>query len=231
MKAPVRRFEAVVFDMDGVLIESEGIWQQVRQEFAADCGAVWTAADQTSTMGCNTATWARIMLERLDLRRRGLDEAAVAREIVRRMQARYSAHLPLRPGALDAVRCAAGRWRVALATGSPNALAEHVLQVTGLDRVFEATMYGDDVEHGKPAPDIYWAVLAKLGVRPEHAIGVEDSGNGIRSLKAAGMAVIAAPSPGYPLSAEMRALADVHIDELTGFSAELVEHVERAGGA
>jgi HAD superfamily hydrolase (TIGR01509 family) len=228
MTAPGRRFEAVVFDMDGVLIESEGVWQQVREEFATDCGAVWTAADQTSTMGCNTAMWSRIMVERLGLRARGLDETAVAREIVQRMQARYSAHLPLRPGALEAVRCAAGRWRVALATGSPRALAEHVLQATGLDRVFEATMVGDDVERGKPAPDIYWAVLARLGVRPEHAIGIEDSGNGIRALKAAGMSVIAAPSPGYPLSAEMLALADARIDEMTGFSAELVE---RVGGA
>lgn len=228
MTPAARRFEAVVFDMDGVLIDSEGIWQQVREEFAADCGAAWTAADQVSTMGCNTAAWARIMVQRLNLRPRGLDAAAVAAEIVRRMQAKYTARLPLRPGALDAVRCAAGRWRVALATGSPQALAGHVLRVTGLDRVFEATVCGDDVEHGKPAPDIYRAVLARLGVRAEHAIGVEDSGNGIRALKAAGMAVIAAPSPGYPLSDEMLALADARIDEMTEFSAELVE---RVGGA
>jgi HAD superfamily hydrolase (TIGR01509 family) len=218
------KVEAVVFDMDGVLIDSEPVWQQVREEFAADCGAVWDAAAQTSTMGCNTAMWARVMVERLQLRSRlGMDEAAVAREIISRMQAKYSARMPTRPGAIEAVRLAATHYKVALASGSPEALCEHVLRVTGLARFFQATMYGDDVEHGKPAPDIYWAVLAKLGVKPEHAVGVEDSGNGIRSLQAAGMGIIAAPSPGYALACEVRALAHAHIAELTEFSAAVVE--------
>jgi len=220
----MRSIEAVIFDMDGVLIDSEVLWRQVREEFAADIGLTWGAADQASTMGCSTAMWARIMVERLQLRvRLGMDETGVAREIIGRMRAKYAEHLPEREGAIQAVHLAASRYRVALASGSPNELAQYVLRVTGLDQVFQATMYGDDVEHGKPAPDIYWHVLAKLGVKPENAVGVEDSGNGIKSLKAAGMGIIAAPGPEFPLAPEVLAMADVYIHEMTQFSLPLIE--------
>lgn len=219
--------QAVVFDMDGVLVESEDIWREVREEFAASVGRVWSAADQAATMGCNTAAWAGMMVNRLDLQQRlGMDEAAVAHEIIERMQAKYAARLPQREGAVEAVRIAAAHYRVALASGSPRALGEHVLRATGLDQVLTVALYGDEVENGKPAPDVYLRVLERIGVRPQHAVGVEDSGNGIRSLHAAGMGIIATPSPGYTLSAEMLALAGVHIRSLTEFSVDLVE---RAG--
>lgn len=222
----MRKIEAVVFDMDGVLIDSEVLWRQVREEFAGDLGLVWGEVDQASTMGASTAMWARIMVERLQLRHRlGMDEGGVAKEIIGRMRAKYAEHLPEREGAIQAVRLAASRYKVALASGSPNELAEYVLRVTGLNQVFQATMYGDDVEYGKPAPDIYWHVLAKLGVKPENAVGVEDSGNGIKSLKAAGMGIIAAPGPEFPLAPEVLAMADVHIQEMTQFSLELIEQL------
>lgn len=220
------RIQAVVFDMDGILIDSEVLWRQVREEFAADNGLHWSAEDQESTMGCNTRMWSRIMVERLQLRERlGMDDAAIAREIKGRLLRKYEAHLPEREGAIAAVHRAAAKYKVALASGSPNELAEHVMKVTGLDKVFLATMYGDDVAHGKPAPDIYLEVLAKIGVRPEHAVGIEDSGNGIRSLKAAGMGIIAAPGPEFPLAAEVLALADVCIAEMSEFDVGLVERV------
>jgi HAD superfamily hydrolase (TIGR01509 family) len=223
------RIEAVVFDMDGVLIDSEVLWRQVREEFASDHGLVWGSADQLATMGCSTSMWSRIMVERLHLGTRlGMDDTAVAREIKRRMLVKYQAHLPEREGAIEAVQCAASRYKVALATGSPTELAEFVLQRTGLDRLFQATMLGDDVEHGKPAPDIYLRVLEKIGVKPEHAVGVEDSSNGIKSLCAAGMRVIAAPGPEFPLAPEILSLADVVIAEMTEFNLELIE---RAGHA
>lgn len=105
------RIEAVVFDMDGVLIDSEVIWRQVREEFCAENGMHWSAADQESTMGCNTATWSRIMVDRLHLRERlGLNEAAVAREIKDRLLRKYAARLPEREGAVAAVHRAT-RWR------------------------------------------------------------------------------------------------------------------------
>jgi beta-phosphoglucomutase-like phosphatase (HAD superfamily) len=121
--------------------------------------------------------------------------------------------------------------RVALASGSPHALIDHVLQATGLDRVFEATMYGDDVVHGKPAPDIYLSVLAQLGVPPERAVGVEDSANGVRSLHAAGMGVIAAPGADFPLTPEVLALADVALDTMTALDAAQVARAAHGAAA
>jgi len=223
------QIQAVIFDMDGILIDSEVLWRQVREEFAADHQMVWSADDQESTMGCNTRMWSRIMVERLHLQERlGLDDAAIAKEIKARLLRKYEQHLPEREGAVAAVHRAAAKYKVALASGSPNELATHVMKVTGLDKVFLAATYGDDVTHGKPAPDIYLDVLAKIGVAPEHAVGVEDSGNGIRSLRAAGMGIIAAPGPEFPLTEEVLALADVRITEMTEFSVDLVERAAAA---
>ena len=216
--------EAVVFDMDGILVDTEVLWRQVREEFAADHGMVWSAEDQESTMGCNTAMWSRIMVERLQLREKlGMDDTAIATEVKQRLLRKYEEHLPEREGGLEAVRLAATRYRVALASGSPTELGNYLMRRTGLDKVFEATMYGDDVAHGKPSPDIYLAVLQKIGVHPAHAVGVEDSGNGIRALKAAGMGIIAAPGPEFPLSADVLSLADCCISSMTVFSLDLVE--------
>jgi HAD superfamily hydrolase (TIGR01509 family) len=215
--------EAVVFDMDGILVDSEVLWRQVREEFATENGMIWSSEDQSSTMGCNTAMWSQIMVNRLKLPdRMGMNEAAIAKEIKRRLFAKYERHLPVRDGAIEAVQMAATHFKVALASGSPNEIAQYVLCMTGLDSVFLATMYGDDVEHGKPAPDIYLKVLEKIGVRPENAVGVEDSANGIKSLKAAGMSIIAVPGPEFPLPPDVLALADVHIAEMTQLTVDLI---------
>ena len=220
--------EAVVFDMDGILIDSEVLWRLVREEFCADNQMHWSTEDQESTMGCNTAMWSGIMVERLQLKQRlGMDEATIAREIKGRLLRKYEQHLPEREGAIAAVHCAAAKYKVALASGSPNELATHVMRVTGLDKVFLAATYGDDVAHGKPAPDIYLDVLKKIGVAPENAVGIEDSGNGIRSLRAAGMGIIAAPGPEFPLNADVLALADVRIDTMGEFTLERVQEAGR----
>ena len=221
--------QAVVFDMDGILIDSEVLWRQVREEFAADNGMVWSAEDQASTMCCNTRMWSRIMVERLQLQERlGMDDAAIAKEIKGRLLRKYEAHRPEREGAVASVLRVAQKYKVALASGSPNELATHVMKMTGLDKVFLATMYGDDVTHGKPAPDIYLEVLKKLGVAPEHAVGIEDSGNGIRSLRAAGMGIVAAPGPEFPLTEEVLALADVRIEHMEAVTPELIEQAAAA---
>lgn len=220
------RVDAVVFDMDGVLIDSEGIWQQVREDFAVSLGRVWTHVDQVATMGVSTLAWARIMVDRLGLRGRpGYGEAEVAEAVIDAMRVRYAATLPQREGAVQAVRRAASRYKVALASGSPRVLGETVLAVSGLSELMQTTVYGDEVENGKPAPDIYLRALRDIGVAPEHAVGVEDSGNGIRSLAAAGMGIIAAPMPGFALASDVIALAGVQLASMTEF--DLV-HVELA---
>lgn len=214
--------EAVIWDMDGVIVDSEPYWLQSREEFARDLGRLWTDADQRQCMGRSTIEWAQVMQEILNTPMT-LDE--IMADTIRRVMAHYAERMPARPGALEAVRLSGQHFHVALASGSPTAVIDHVLKLTGLDQVFEVIVYGDDMQHGKPAPDIYIETMRRLNVTPEVSIGIEDSGNGIRSLKAAQMYAIAAPSPDFPLSAEVLELADIHITSLEDFSLDLVRRV------
>lgn len=211
--------EAVIFDMDGVLVDSEVYWLKSREEFAQSLGKVWTDEDQRLAMGRSTLEWAQVMKERLML---DMSVEAVAADIKQRVIAHYEEKMPTRPGALEAVRLAAQHYRVGLASGSPTEIIQAVLRLTELDQIFEVMLYGDDFENGKPAPDIYIAAMQQLGVTPDVSVGIEDSSNGIRSLKAAGMYIIAAPSPNFPLSDEIRAMAHAHITSMEEFSLELV---------
>ena len=184
--------QCVIFDMDGILVNSEMYWRECREAFARDRGLVWTGADQRLAMGRNTLEWAAVMQERLHL---DLTPEAIAADMVRRVQARYEERLPLLPGALEAVQAIAGRYRVALASGSPPPLIEAVLDRAELRATFETVVYGDAMPHGKPAPDVYLETLRQLEVPAAQAVGIEDSANGVRALKAAGMIVVAVPSP------------------------------------
>src|SRR5258707_3961437 len=190
------KIAAVIFDMDGVLVDSEVYWQQSREDFARALGKVWTLDDHRACMGRSTIEWAEVMRERLNLDW-SLDQ--IIAETKARVIAHYEERLPVLPGALEAVRAAASAYKVALASGSATAIIQLVMQRTGLDQVFEAVIYGDDIPHGKPAPDIYLEAARRLGVLPEQSVGIEDSANGLRSLKAAGMRAIAVPSPSFPL--------------------------------
>lgn len=214
--------EAVIFDMDGILVESEAYWEQARVDFAAQRGKVWSAADQHLAMGRSTVGWAQVMQERLSL---DMPLEDIIKEMKQRVMAKYDERLPERAGALACVERMASRYRVGLASGSPTELIEHVMQLTGLDKVFEVIVYGDTVPNGKPAPDIYLVALERMGVRPENALGIEDSGNGVRSLKAAGMLAIASPSEGFTLSDEVRALADVEVAHMDDITLALVERL------
>lgn len=215
--------KAVIFDMDGVLVDSEVYWHLSRVEFARARGKAWTDADQRIAMGRSTVGWAQVMKERLALPE-SVEEIIV--EMKQRVMAHYDERLPLRDGAVEAVRMSAANFKCALASGSPTDIIQHVMKLSGLDQVFEAIVYGDDFPNGKPAPDIYLAALDRLGVNAEDAVGIEDSSNGIRSLKAAGMRAVAAPSPGFPLSPEIVALCDAHIDSLTKFTLGLIRSIE-----
>ena len=218
--------QAVVFDMDGVLIDSEALWCQVREEFCRDHGMVWTMENQLSTMGCNTRMWSRIMVERLHLSETlGMDDHAVSKEIIDRLLCKFDNHLPRRDGAIEAVKRLATNYKVALATGSPMELATYVIQVTGLDKLFQAAICGDDVVNGKPAPDIYVKALKALGVAAHDAVGIEDSENGIRALHAAGMGIIAAPDDRFPVRSEVMGLANFKVRSMNEISIPLVEKV------
>jgi len=213
---------AVIFDMDGVLVDSEPNWEQARIELAEAYGRRWSEEHQRKAMGSATVEWASLMREALSL---PLSVDDVIDEIRRRMVAHYERHLPLLPGALAAVRLAASAYPVALASGSMTALIEYVLAATGLDRVMTAVVYGDSIPRGKPAPDIYLEAARRLAVAPADCVGVEDSGNGIRALRAAGMKAIAVPSPKYPLAGEVLALAHRRLPTLEAFSIELLREM------
>jgi len=216
--------EAIIYDMDGVLVDSEVYWDKSRVEFARDRGLVWTDEFQRLAMGRSTVGWATVMQERL-----ALDEPIeeIIAEMKARVIAQYEERMPARPGALESVVHLKRHFRVGLASGSPTDIIKAVLRITGLDQVFEVMIYGDEVPRGKPAPDIYLEALKQLRVAPGVSLGIEDSANGLRALKAAGMFAVAAPSPDYPLTDDVLALADAHITTLEDFNVELVRRIER----
>jgi HAD superfamily hydrolase (TIGR01509 family) len=213
--------EAIVFDLDGVLIDSEPVWEQVRRQFVAEYGGHWTADAQRRLMGMSTGEWARYLSEGLGV---GLPPETVAKLVIERMAARYTDRLPLMPGAVEAVRRLAADWPLGLASSSPPSLIGTVLDAASLRACFAAVMSTEQVARGKPAPDIYLAVAGQLGRRPQRCAAVEDSSNGLRSAAAAGLRVIAIPQPRYPpdpdalgqAAAVLPGLAELTPDVITG---------------
>jgi HAD superfamily hydrolase (TIGR01509 family) len=187
--------EAVVFDMDGVLIDSEPVWEDVRRDLVAKRGGRWLADTQDKLMGMSTGEWSRYMSADLDI---GMSPGEVADAVIAAMAARYAAHLPLMPGAVEAVTGLAAYWPLAVASSAPQSLIEVVLDASGLRSSFRVALSSERVARGKPAPDIYLAVTERLGVAAGKCAAIEDSSNGLRSAAAAGLAVIAVPHPKYP---------------------------------
>lgn len=204
--------KAVVFDMDGVLIDSEPVWERVRREFVADRGGRWPDDAQDRMMGMSTAEWSAYLSADFGLR---LSAPRVAELVIAAMAAEYQAHLPLLPGAVDAVRELSARYPLAVASSAPRSLIEAVLDASGLRPAFAAAVSSEEVARGKPAPDVYLEATARLGVPASACAAVEDSSNGLRSAAAAGLAVIAVPRPEYPPVAEALDHARLVLDSLT----------------
>ena len=206
---------AGVLDLDGVLIDSEQLWDEVREQLARERGGRWHERAQAEMMGMSSTEWSLYMHDVI-----GLAEPPeeINAEVVRRLLARYRGSLPLMPGAVAAVERLAARWPLGLASSSNREVIDTVLELAGIAHLFRATVSSEEVEHGKPAPDAYLEAARRLGVDPTSCAAVEDSANGIRSARAAGMRVIAIPNPHYPPSEDVLALADVvlhSLDELT----------------
>jgi HAD superfamily hydrolase (TIGR01509 family) len=198
--------EAVVFDLDGVLIETEEVWDEVREAFAREHGGRYDAEAQRAMMGMSSTEWSRYMHEELGI---ADPPERISDEVVRRMQERYRERLPLIPGAVEAVERLAARWPLGLASSSNRPLIDAVLELADLGRFFRATVSSEEVERGKPAPDVYLEAAARLGMAAEHCAAIEDSHSGIRSARAAGMRVVAIPNPSFPPDREALAAADV----------------------
>ncbi len=211
--------EAVVFDLDGVLVQSEEVWDAVREAYVRERGGRYDAEVQRAMMGMSSAEWSRYLHDDAGVP----DEpGAINDEVVRRMLAAYGEHLPLLPGAAEAVRRVAARYPLGLASSSNRPLIDAVLDLAGLAPCFRATVSSEEVARGKPAPDVYLEAAGRLGVAPDRCAAVEDSHGGIRSAKAAGMRVVAIPNPTYPPDDEALALADVTIDSLDRLTPELI---------
>ena len=211
--------DAVVFDLDGVLIDSEPVWEQVRRGLVAERGGHWAPDAQRRLMGMSTQEWARYLSEDLGV---GLPPDQVAALVIERMTARYRERIPFLPGAADAVRRLAARWPLGLASSAPAALIETVLDAADLSSYFQVTMSTEQVPHGKPAPDIYLAVTTRLGVPPADCAAIEDSSNGLRSAAAAGLHVIAIPHPAYPPEPDALAQASLVLPTLADLTPEAV---------
>lgn len=203
--------EAVVFDLDGLLLDTEQLWGEVREQLARDRGGRWHERAHHEMMGMSSLEWSRYMHDEI-----GLAEPPeeISAEVVRRMQDRYRQRLPVLPGAVEAVERLAERWPLGLASSSNRELIDLALELGELARFFAATVSSEEVARGKPAPDVYLEAARRLSVAPERTVAVEDSHNGIRSAKTAGMRVVAIPNAHFPPDAEALALADVLLASL-----------------
>ena len=211
--------DAVVFDLDGVIVDSEHVWDDVRRELAEERGGRWHDEASRDMMGMSSPEWSRYMHDVI-----GLEESAeeINAEVVRRMEEVYRTKLPLIPGAVEAVERLGGRWPLGLASSSNRELIDFVLEVSGLGRLFQATVSSEEVSRGKPAPDVFLEAARRLAVPAERCAAVEDSENGIRSAKAAGMRTIAIPNPRFPPAEDALAEADVVLDSIRLLRPEVV---------
>ncbi len=210
---------AVVFDLDGVILDTEQLWDEVREGLARERGGRWSDRAQADMMGMSSTEWSRYMHDVV-----GLPEPPeeINREVVRRMLDRYAERLPLIDGAVEAVERIAARWPLGLASSSNRELIDRALELSGLARHFRATVSSEEVARGKPAPDVYLEAARRLGAEPTECLAIEDSANGVRSAHAAGMRVVAIPNPAFPPPDAVLALATTVLPSIRELRPEAV---------
>jgi HAD superfamily hydrolase (TIGR01509 family) len=212
--------EAVVFDLDGVLLDTEEVWNEARRQIAVERGGRWPENAQRAMMGMSSREWSRYMHDEIGVPDRPEEISA---EVVRRLEALYRERLPLFPGALEAVRRIGARWPLAIASSSNRPLIDLFLELTGTGDLFRATVSSEEVPRGKPAPDVYLEAARRLGVSATSCAAVEDSENGIRSAAAAGMRVVAIPNAVFPPSEDALSLAAAVLSSLEELQPEVIE--------
>jgi HAD superfamily hydrolase (TIGR01509 family) len=218
----VSAIAAVVFDLDGVVIQSEEVWARVRRRFVEETGGTWTPSAQRDLMGLSPAEWQRYLRERLGV---PLAPAEISRRVVAMMAEEYRRSVPLIPGAVEAVRSLSGRWPLGVASSSDRPLIDLVLGLAGLSGCFEATVSSEEVARGKPAPDVYLEACRRLAAAPERTVAIEDSSAGIGAALSAGMRVIAIPNPSYPPPPEALGRAHVVLGSIRELGPRVVEGI------
>lgn len=213
---------AVVFDLDGVLVDSEELWDQVRRDLAAQAGRPWPAEATRAMLGMSTAEWSGYLTDVVGVAGPPQD---VAVAVIDGMADRYRARLPLVPGAVDVIARLGSAWPLGLASSSPRRLIDAVLDSAGMAGSFRVSVSTEEVSAGKPSPAVYRQVMHQLGEDPRRAVAIEDSTNGLRSAAGAGLGVIAIPNLTFPPTADALALAAAVVHALDEISPELVASV------
>lgn len=208
-----------MFDLDGVLVDSESRWDDARRAVVAEFGGQWRASATTDMMGMSSPEWSQYMRDRLGV---VLDPEEINRLVVQRLLAGYQRGLPLLPGAQEAVHGLARRWKLGLASSANRGVIDAVLAQAGFTDCFAATVSAEEVARGKPAPDVYLAAAGALEVQPARCAAVEDSSNGLRSAAAAQMFVIAVPNREFPPAADALALAGLTVETLERLTPEAI---------
>jgi HAD superfamily hydrolase (TIGR01509 family) len=211
--------DAVIFDLDGVLLDSEQHWNEAKQQLVRTAGGRWPEDAPTAMMGMSSPEWSAYMRDELGVPR---DAAAINSEVVGLMEQGYARELPLLPGARAAVAALAAHWPLGLASSSNREIIDLVLELAGFDGAFAVTISSEEVARGKPAPDVYLEAARRLGIAPDRCVAIEDSANGLRAADAAGMAVVAVPNPHYPPGADALELSAASVSTPGEVTPELI---------
>jgi HAD superfamily hydrolase (TIGR01509 family) len=211
--------EAVVFDLDGILVQSEELWDAARRELAEEHGIEWPDDATDAMMGMSSKEWSRYVHDEV-----GVPDSPeeINRKVLQKLVDRYRSDLPWIPGAREAVRRIGARWPLGLATSSNREIVDIVIEVGGFSDLIGVTVSSEEVERGKPAPDVYLEVLKRLGVEPGRSAAIEDSTNGLLAASSAGMRVIAIPNDAHPPAARGLDVADVVLDSIAELTPEVV---------
>jgi HAD superfamily hydrolase (TIGR01509 family) len=212
----------VVFDLDGVLVDSEAVWDDVRKRFTEENGGHWHDGATRDMLGMSSVEWSRYVRDRLGV---DLEPEEISRAVADRVADLYREKLPLLPGAVEAVKTLSAEWSLGLATSSNRHVIDLFLELAGLADAFQATVSSEEVGAGKPAPDVYLAAASRLDVDPADCVAIEDSTNGIRSAHAAGMALIAVPNQDFPPEPAALELVDETLKSLTQVTPSLVRQL------
>jgi HAD superfamily hydrolase (TIGR01509 family) len=211
--------EAVVFDLDGVLVDSESVWGDAKRQLVEETGGHWHPDATREMMGMSSIEWSRYLHDRLGV---PMSPEEISDAVVERIIALYRKRLPLLPGAVEAVSSLAERWKLAVASSSNRPVIDLVLELAGIAEAFAVTVSSEEVRRGKPAPDVYLEAARRLAVVPDRCVAIEDSSNGIRAAVAAGMAVIAIPNREFPPDPDSLRRAAKVLTSLEELTPELV---------
>jgi HAD superfamily hydrolase (TIGR01509 family) len=216
--------DAVIFDLDGVLLDSEQRWTEAKHELVLETGGTWRDEAPVAMMGMSSPEWSAYLRDDLGV---PLDAAEINTAVVRRMEDGYRRELPLLPGAKEAVRALGARWPLGVASSANREIIDLFLELAGFADAFRVAVSSEEVARGKPAPDVYLEAAAQLGADPARCVAIEDSSSGLRAAVAAGMTVIAVPNAHYPPADDAVALAAAQVEVVGEITPELVESLGR----